>query len=158
MKRLSDITPILFCSPAVTNGDILVEIIFYQSPLLRRLQTPLYAFLAVPTVKIFGLTEFAVRLPNAIFSVLAIGAIYLLANKLFPDQELKIKNLKLKIGNIAAAILSVSPWHIQLSRGAFEANLATFLLPMGIYFFLESHPFLSALFLPQPLTPTILPD
>ncbi len=107
---------------------------------------PLYAFLAVPTVKIFGLTEFAVRLPNAIFSVLAIGAIYLLANKLFPDQELKIKNLKLKIGNIAAAILSVSPWHIQLSRGAFEANLATFLLPMGIYFFLESHPFLSALF------------
>ncbi|KKU78545.1 MAG: Glycosyl transferase family 39, partial [Candidatus Amesbacteria bacterium GW2011_GWA2_47_70] len=28
---------------------------------------PLYAFLAVPSVKIFGLTEFAVRLPNAIF-------------------------------------------------------------------------------------------
>ena len=78
---------------------------------------PLYAFLAVPTVKIFGLTEFAVRLPNAIFSVLAIGAIYLLANKLFPDKELKIKNLKLKIGNIAAAILSVSPG-ISSSRGS----------------------------------------
>lgn len=96
---------------------------------------PLYAFLAIPSVKIFGLTEFAVRLPNAVFGILAIAAIYLLANKLFSRS-----------GPIAALLLSVSPWHIQLSRGAFEANLATFFLPMGIYLFLESHPFLSALF------------
>ncbi|MEK7090945.1 MAG: glycosyltransferase family 39 protein [Patescibacteria group bacterium] len=96
---------------------------------------PLYTFLAIPSVKIFGLTEFAVRLPNAVFGILAIGAVYLLANKLFPRS-----------GSIAALLLAISPWHVQLSRGAFEANLATFLLPMGIYLFLENKTLFSTLF------------
>lgn len=93
---------------------------------------PLYAFLAIPSVKIFGLTEFAVRLPNAIFGILAIGAVYLLANKLFP-----------RTGPIAAFLLAISPWHISLSRGAFEANLATFFLPLGLYLYLANKSFLS---------------
>ena len=94
---------------------------------------PLYAFLAIPTIKIFGLTEFAVRLPNALLGILAIVAVYLLANKLFPRS-----------GPIAALLLAISPWHIGLSRGAFEANLVTFLLPLGIYFFLKNLPLASA--------------
>ncbi|KKU29383.1 MAG: hypothetical protein UX80_C0002G0019 [Candidatus Amesbacteria bacterium GW2011_GWA2_47_11b] len=98
---------------------------------------PLYAFLAIPSVKILGLTEFAVRLPNAIFGILAIAAVYLLAKKLINWQT----------GQLAALLMAINPWHIQMSRGAFEANLATFLLPLGLYFFLDSHPMLSALFL-----------
>ncbi len=97
---------------------------------------PLYAFLAVPSIKIFGLTEFAVRLPNTIFGIMAISAVYLLARKLINWQT----------GQLAALLIAISPWHIQLSRGAFEANLATFLLPMGVFLFLESHPLLSAFF------------
>lgn len=112
---------------------------------------PLYAFLAIPSVKIFGLTEFAVRLPNAIFGILAIASIYLLAKRLYltsnPSPKLGEGNARGEVlGVTSALLLAISPWHIQLSRGAFEANLATFLLPMGIYFFLENHPFLSALF------------
>jgi len=96
---------------------------------------PLYSFLAIPSIKIFGLTEFAVRLPNAIFGILAIGAVYLLAKKLFNEG----------CGLSAASLLAISPWHISLSRGAFEANLATFFLPLGLYLYLANKSFLSAL-------------
>jgi hypothetical protein len=34
-------------------------------------------------------------------------------------------------------LLSLSPWHIGLSRGAFEANLTTFFLPFAIYAFIK---------------------
>jgi len=88
---------------------------------------PLYAFLAVPSVKIFGLTEFAVRLPNAIFGILAIAAIYLLAKKLFNEG----------CGLSAASLLAISPWHIFYSRLASESLMSTFFLMLGVLFFLK---------------------
>jgi 4-amino-4-deoxy-L-arabinose transferase-like glycosyltransferase len=90
---------------------------------------PLYTFLAIPSIKLFGLNEFATRLPNAIVGTLAIGAIYLLTNKLFTRNT---------NGLVAAFILAVSPWAVSMSRGAFEANLAILFLPLGIYFFLKN--------------------
>ncbi|MEK7163647.1 MAG: glycosyltransferase family 39 protein [Patescibacteria group bacterium] len=89
---------------------------------------PLYTFLAIPSIKLFGLNEFATRLPNAIIGTLAIGAIYLLTKRLS-----------------AAVILTLSPWAISMSRGAFEANLATLFLPLGIYLFLRNKYWLSAI-------------
>ncbi len=89
---------------------------------------PLYTFLTIPSIKIFGLSEFATRLPNAIIGTLAIGAIYLLTKRLS-----------------AAVILTLSPWAISMSRGAFEANLATLFLPLGVYLFLKNKYWLSAL-------------
>jgi 4-amino-4-deoxy-L-arabinose transferase-like glycosyltransferase len=99
---------------------------------------PLYAFLAVPSVKLFGLNEFSTRLPNAIVGTLAIAAVYFLATRLFP---------KTKVGLLAAFLLAISPWNISLSRGAFEANLATLFLPLAIYLFLSSRFVFSAVFL-----------
>ena len=95
---------------------------------------PLYAFLTIPSVAILGLTETATRLPNALVGTAAIFAVYLLAKKLF-DQ---------RCGLWAAALMSISPWSIQLSRGAFEANLATLLLPLAVYFLLSARWALSA--------------
>lgn len=88
---------------------------------------PLYTYISIPSIFLFGLTEFAARLPGAIFGSLAIVATYVLAGKVFN------KNVAL----IAAFLIALSPWHISLSRGAFEANLTTFFLPMGIWLFLE---------------------
>lgn len=83
---------------------------------------PLYAFLTVPSVTIFGLTEFATRLPSAIFGILAIPAIYVAVRKLFP---------KLPTAAMWASLfVALSPWAIGLSRGAFEANLIVCLLPL----------------------------
>src|SRR3989344_1760646 len=84
---------------------------------------PLYSFLAIPSIKLLGLNEFAVRLPNAILGTLAIAAVYLLAKKLINWQT----------GQLAALLLAISPWHVSLSRGAFETNTLTLLAPLGIY-------------------------
>lgn len=84
---------------------------------------PLYSFLAVPAIKFFGLTEFAVRLPSAIFGSLSVLSVYLLAVRLFSRRT----------AVWAAFMMAVSPWSVMLSRGAFEANLITFFLPLIIY-------------------------
>lgn len=47
---------------------------------------PLYMYLNVPTVAIFGLTPFAARLPSAVFGFLTVPAIYFLAKKLFSSE------------------------------------------------------------------------
>lgn len=90
---------------------------------------PLYAFLAVPTVKFLGLNEFATRLPNAIFGTLSILSISLLAHELFRRKGLTVA---------VAFLVAISPWSVSLSRGAFESNLVTFFLPLAIYFYLRS--------------------
>lgn len=96
---------------------------------------PLYTYLTIPTVAIFGLNEFAVRLPNALLGTLAVLATYLMALELFKSKRLE--NGKWKIEILAALLLAISPWHISLSRGAFEANLTTFFMPLGVWAFLK---------------------
>lgn len=104
-------------------------------------KSPLYAYLTIPSVAIFGLNVFAVRLPNAIIGTLAILATYLLCKEFF--KKLEIKNWKLEI--LPAFLLAVSSWSVMMSRGAFEANLITFFVPLGIYLFLKERYNLSAL-------------
>ena len=86
---------------------------------------PLYTFLTVPSVAIFGLNEFATRLPNAILGTFAILAIYGLAKMWFPNKNIAL---------LSALLLSVSSWHITLSRGAFETNALTLFFPLALYF------------------------
>lgn len=99
-------------------------------------KSPLQTYLMIPSIAIFGLNEFAARFPSAIFGTLAVLAAYLLVNKLFADKDKPLRLLN--PGIIAAFLLAISPWHIQFSRMALEANLASFLFPLGLYFFLVS--------------------
>jgi 4-amino-4-deoxy-L-arabinose transferase-like glycosyltransferase len=100
-------------------------------------RAPLQTYLIIPSIAIFGLNEFAVRFPSALFGTLAILAVYLLANKLFSNKSLVIRNSSLDIGVIAAAMIAISPWHIQFSRTALEANFTSFLFPFGLYLLLR---------------------
>jgi len=88
----------------------------------------LQTYFMVPGVALFGLSEFAIRLPSAIFGTLAIIVVYLLVNSLFQNK---------KIGLLAAFFLAISPWHLQFSRTALEVNLSSFLFPFGLYCFIE---------------------
>lgn len=97
-------------------------------------KAPLYAYLSMPFIALFDLTKFAVRLPNALLSVISIYVVYLLAKKLFDE----------KVGLLSALLFAISPWHMMMSRGAFEANLITFFLPLGIYLFLQKRYSLAA--------------
>ncbi len=93
---------------------------------------PLYAFLAVPTVHFLGLTETATRLPNALLSILAVPILYICARKLAPQSK--------AIASTVAFLYAISTWSIQLSRGAFEANLVTCLLPLALALSLFKRP------------------
>ncbi len=97
---------------------------------------PVYTYLAIPSVFIFGLNEFAVRLPNAVIGTAAVAAVYFLVQEASKskDKPLNSNNQPL----IASILLTISPWHLSLSRGAFEANLTTFFLTIGIYFFFKA--------------------
>lgn len=89
---------------------------------------PLYSYLAIPSVAVFGLSEFSVRLPNVIFGTLSVLVTYLVVGLMFKKYTIQL---------FSAFLLAISPWHISLSRGAFEANLTTFLLPFGVWAFLK---------------------
>ncbi|MEK7154696.1 MAG: glycosyltransferase family 39 protein [Patescibacteria group bacterium] len=89
----------------------------------------LYTYFTVFSVGIFGLNEFATRLPSAVFGVLLVAVIYLLS-----------KN------KLAALLLAINPWAIQFSRGSWEANLSLLLTTLGAVLFIRKRFWLSALF------------
>ncbi|MDP3998011.1 MAG: glycosyltransferase family 39 protein [bacterium] len=89
---------------------------------------PLYTYLTVPSIAIFGLNEFAVRFPSAIVGVLTVIAAFFLGKKLFRNTI---------IGILSALILALNPWHIGMSRVGIESNLSVFLVTLGVLFFLK---------------------
>jgi len=104
----------------------------------------LYVYAAAPSVAIFGLNEFAVRLPSAIAGVVAVYLLFLIVEELFG-----LLNPRLKY--IAGLMFAISSWHIHFSRGAWEVNLALTFTLAGVLFFLKSmkkpkYLFFSALF------------
>ncbi len=83
---------------------------------------PLYIYTTIPFVKVFGLTELAVRLPSAIAGIASVVAVYFLANLLFGSQTLAL---------ISALSLAISPWHMHISRVESEAIVAILLSITG---------------------------
>lgn len=96
---------------------------------------PLAIYATVPFVAVFGLTDLAIQLPSAIFGTLTVLLTYFLVREL-----IKQKSEALPI--LSATILAVSPWHINLSRGGFEANIALFFVVLGTWLTLSArkHP------------------
>ena len=92
---------------------------------------PVYAYLDVVPIKLFGLTEFSTRFPSAFFGVLTVLVTYFLTKRIFWNSKSKEMYALL-----SALFLAISPWHIMLSRAAFEANVATFFIIAGIWLFL----------------------
>lgn len=95
----------------------------------------LYSYLSIPFVKILGLTAWAVRLPQAIFSFLSLTAFYFLV-KIMVNKETAV---------ISAFLLAINPWHIVMSRWGLDASLAPAFVLFGMLFFvkgLEKRPWL----------------
>ncbi len=99
----------------------------------------LYSYIAIPSVAIFGLNVFAVRLPSAIFGILTIIAVYFLLRELFGKKGLKIeaKGFIFDIPIVGAFLLAISPWHIQFSRIAFESNIGLSFNIFAALFFIK---------------------
>lgn len=108
---------------------------------------PLYAYLSVIPVRVFGLNEFSTRFASAFFGTMSVLITYFLVKQIF----FNLRDVE-KYAIISALFLAISPWHINLSRAAFEANVATFLVMSGVWLFLSGvrdkkwHIILSAVF------------
>ncbi len=93
----------------------------------------LYVYSTIPPLLLFGLNAFAVRLSSAFMGVLTIIITYYLLKTILDGRKYSIR-----ISLISAFLLAVSPWHVQFSRGAFEANLSLFWMVAGLLFFFKS--------------------
>jgi len=81
-----------------------------------------YHYLTIIPIKFLGLTEFATRLPGALFGALTVIPFFFLSQILFKRK---------KISLIAAFFLSISPWSVVLSRASAETVVALFLIITG---------------------------
>lgn len=96
---------------------------------------PVYEYLAILPVAVFGLTELAVRFPSALFGTLAVLFTILLGKELaalMPGRRISA----LRIGLLAGFFLAVSPWHLQFSRAAFEVNISVAITIAAVWAFL----------------------
>lgn len=96
----------------------------------------LYSYLTIFPVKLFGLNEFSIRFVSALFGTLSVVLTYFLVKEIFYSKKKVLKFDVKTLALLSSFIFAISPWHIMLSRAAFEANVASFLIIAGILFFL----------------------
>ena len=84
----------------------------------------LYFYLVAGSIKIFGLSDWAVRLPSAVAGILSVIGIYFLIKNLWPQK----KNLPLW----AMLVGAINPWAVHFSHVAFEANVAMMMILWGV--------------------------
>jgi len=97
---------------------------------------PLAVYLTVPFIWVFGLNELAVRMPSSVFGTLTVFLTYVLVREVFRKKQQKHSIEVLAL--LSAFLLAVSPWHINISRAGFEANIALFFIVLGVYLILVS--------------------
>jgi 4-amino-4-deoxy-L-arabinose transferase-like glycosyltransferase len=99
----------------------------------------LYIYLTVPFVAVFGLNEWAVRLPSAAAGVIAVILVYKIIIELSLNEKVRpVTNNYQRLAVISAFMLAVSPWHIHFSRGGWEANVSLTLTLAGILYFVKA--------------------
>lgn len=92
-----------------------------------------YVYLVAASEAIFGVNEFAVRLPAALFGTLSIFPIFLITKELF--TEFKKKEV---VALIASAVWAFLPWDYHYSHSAWENNVLVFFALLALWFFLKA--------------------
>ncbi|MBP9669860.1 glycosyltransferase family 39 protein [Candidatus Woesebacteria bacterium] len=101
-------------------------------------KNPVYIY-AVAFVQLFtGATPASVRIPSALAGIVAVYLTYRLVMLLKLGQGAAL---------FSALLLSLTPWHIHISRGGYEANLALTLGLASVIYLLQKKNFLSVLML-----------
>lgn len=95
---------------------------------------PLYMYLTVPSVWVFGLSVWSVRLPAVLMGILAVMGTYWLVKELLLYSGGLQKNTAIPL--LSSLLLAISPWHLQFSRMAFEAGVGVTLIIWAVTFFL----------------------
>lgn len=88
----------------------------------------LLLYVMAPFVGLLGPTTFAIRLPGVIAGVVTVWLVFLIGRELFDRR----------VGLAAAALLAVSPWHMQLSRWGHMATLFPLVVALVILLMLRA--------------------
>ncbi len=102
-----------------------------------------YIYAAAASIKFLGLSEFSIRLPSALAGTLLVVVTYFLAVILVSERQRTHPESGFWISQndawplISSLLVAISPWSLQMSRAAFEANFATLLSGTGILFFIK---------------------
>ncbi len=119
-------------------------------PLILRSDVPpgIYYF-TIPFIGIFGLTNFAVRFPSVIIGIGGIVALYLLVIELLNTLPIgdpsyhaskvtqQLIRSRQKLALLTALLLTTSPWHIQISRIAHDADYGLLLQMVAFILYLK---------------------
>lgn len=133
LYQLRDVPAGLFCDEAAFgyNGYAIAKSGYDENgkflPLLvwsfGGYKNTVYIYSTAVAVKLFGLDEFSTRFPAAFYGVLSIGVVYLIGKELFNPW----------VGLFSAVFLALAPWHLHLSRVAFEMTPFAFLFGMAVW-------------------------
>lgn len=86
----------------------------------------LYAYITIPFIALWGLTEFAVRLPTAVFGLLFVPLAFFLTREITHNKEVSLAT---------ALLMAISPVQITLSRVQSDPMLTVVLICFGLYLF-----------------------
>ena len=89
---------------------------------------PLVFLLQHISMKVFGVSAFAARLPSALAGLLTIFFIYLIGQILYSKE----------VGLLSSLVLTVSNYFIWISKTALLEGVMIFFITLSIYFFIKS--------------------
>lgn len=89
---------------------------------------PLYMYLSMPWIIFLGLNEFSIRATSAFFGVLLVIVTYAMTRFIVKKPAPSL---------ISTLLITLSPWHIMMSRQVLQATPAIFFIGLGILFFLR---------------------
>ncbi len=89
----------------------------------------LFIYSLVPSIAIYGLNEFSVRLPSAVYSIILVIVTYFITEELFRKKRLSL---------FASMWISIVPFSMQFARITHDTNLATLLMSLGLLLYLKS--------------------
>lgn len=89
---------------------------------------PIYTYLSIPFVAIFGLNDFSTRALNIVVGIAFVPLMYFLVKELFKKERIAL---------IAAFLTSLSPGIYLLSRHAHEGVIGTFFILLSLLFLLK---------------------
>lgn len=93
----------------------------------------LYFYILLASLKTFGITKFALRLPSAVFGISSIFVFYILMKRIF--QDYKNKNINKYLPFLLSCLLVTSHWFLNFARFSFEATFLLFLELTAVYCF-----------------------
>lgn len=96
-------------------------------------KSPLYIYSSIPLVKLLGI-PLGVRLTSAMWGIVTIWWVAEISRQIVKDKK---KNRGNWAGLIAGLTIALLPWHVNLSRHAIEAVMATALWSGGILLILK---------------------